>query len=183
MDWGTIFRDIGIHELAESRQFMSNVEDHDDSKLLNIDEYEGYKILQQFRNDPTKSVTEYEIDDARIALFHHVIRNPHHPEHWASKQEQRKFDKYLQSTDMPFPITGHSIVIPEMSELAMLEMILDWLAMAEQFTSHEQAPANAYDWFVSHCLIRGTSTFRWDFRRPEDIQFIQEIFARLRITG
>lgn len=87
----------------------SNVDRHDLSKFSE-EEFIGYRK----RFYPIKG--EFYIEDIfNKAWFHHIKKNPHHPEYWSYADDDSK------------------IIITTMEPIYIAEMLLDWSAMGKKF--------------------------------------------------
>jgi hypothetical protein len=102
-----------------NNKILEQEKNHDASKF-GSDEREGYLYITKKYNLKSKRI-EYKPGDKienlmRIASFHHLKDNKHHPEYWDNSNS-----KIVDAANMP--------------DEYVLSMVADWLAMSEELNN------------------------------------------------
>lgn len=99
---GTIMLKIGHHLDFDERCLLERAKSHDLTKFSN-DEFLGYMLLGD-EKEHSRILTSKEKTIVNNAIEHHYSNNSHHPQYYNNRNE--------------------------MTDLDLLEMVSDWLALA-----------------------------------------------------
>jgi len=108
-----------------------------------------------------------EVDRAmRIASFHHVTHNPHHPEYWDKSWTLEK-DSDKKDRDAP---SKDKVDATKMPPTYIAQMIADWTGMDEEKSKNKTGPYSAKNWADKNVNIR------WKFT-PQQVELIYRIIG------
>ena len=104
-----------VYNNRQIMQLYMNLQNHDMSKYSE-EEFNSYlaRFFPVNGSDPNSDKVK---KDFKIAWFHHVHYNPHHPNHWA----------LVDSRD--------EIYVINMPDIYIIEMLCDWMAMSKYYNS------------------------------------------------
>jgi len=148
---------IAQTDIVDGDELMSRVEKHDQSKLEEPERTPYIAITwrhkmenEQGKYDPFNG-KGYQTpglltkEDENKATMHHITSNEHHPEYW--NKEQANIDPANRDKSIK------AIPVPEMTPLAIAEMVADWQAMSEELGTN-----TAREWFEKQKNVRWTFT-------------------------
>lgn len=120
-----------IENYPELKQLQKQINNHDQSKFKSP-EYEPYlhiNWMYKLKDEGKEYKVPSEIDDKmKLASFHHIKNNKHHPEYW---DDSVKLETGLNSKDRD-GIPDKMIDATNMDKLSLAEMVCDWCAMSKE---------------------------------------------------
>lgn len=147
-----------VEKYSEFAVLVEEVKDHDASKFLEPERTPYIELTWQHKTQSRKyetpgAIKEKDINDATL---YHIKNNKHHPEYWnkgAASIDPNDRDKSIRVVD-----------VYEMSDIAIAEMVADWVAMGWELKN------NARDWYNKQKGVR------WNFNEHQD-ELIDKLLA------
>lgn len=141
---------------------------HDDSKYKEPERTSYIALSWKHKDDNYKSYKKPgTIDDPEInkACIHHIKHNAHHPEFWDDKASTDSLNEKDRGAAPAKMVDG-----TKMPDIAIAEMVADWMAMSEELGNSVAAWA------------KKSVNVRWKFSERQ-VALIDDLIANISVDG
>jgi len=155
---------------VDGEAILAQVATHDDSKFLPPERETYIELTWMYRcrrlGEPFEMTDELKQRIA-IATLHHITHNPHHPEYWAPSAHINMEDRDAPPKEM---VDGTG-----MSDIGLVEMCCDWVAMSQENLEHN----SAHVWADANVNVRWKFTTEQVARIYQTLDALQEVLDRV----